>query len=905
MFVCTYPLYLKTFLLLFFGCKGITKSVKSGHVVYTFLSCRLYFFFFVQVGKRYFRTFCLRSFTILQVFYINLQDKNKYKVGCCLAILEMLMEKCTDCFIAYSDKQTVESVVREFRKSLYINNVYALTTRADVEPVEGCELVLVDALNSSATIEKIVEIQPCYAVLVYLKPEPISLGQNAVKRMVDTLYTTEAAMVYSDRYCMKDGVRVSMPTIDYQLGSVRNDFDFGSLVAYNLLALNGYVDRTCADGYLNAGWYDLMLHIAYNAEKHPILHLREKLYTEEERDLRKSGEKQFDYVDPRNREVQLEMERACTNYLRRIGAYISADTIGDLDLTQGEFEYEASVVIPVRNRVKTIEDAVRSALSQEADFKYNVLVVDNHSTDGTTDVIRRIAEADPRCVMIVPETDELGIGGCWNLAVNDGRCGRFAVQLDSDDLYSGTDTLRRIVEKFYEERCSMVIGSYRMCDFNLNTLPPGLIDHKEWTDENGRNNALRINGLGAPRAFYTPMFRKVQAPNTSYGEDYALGLAFSRISRIGRIYDELYLCRRWDGNSDAALSPEKVNENNLYKDSLRTMEIRARQQLNRYRRRKLNFVETEDFFSEQLENWLDCEERYDELAEVETKDLNTDGIALKVQYSPARMVSTGAKIDAASIKERPCFLCKDNRPKEQIEQTVLGKYTLLVNPFPILSRHYTIALNRHKPQNILEHYEDMMLVTESMDECVVFYNGPKCGASAPDHMHFQAGERMEVPLVKNLQYYNLNPLVDTSGAEILVLTGYACNAFVIRSHTAYDNAELFRRLYKALPMAEGDTEPMMNILAWVETDTAYGRKEIVSVVIPRSQHRPACYYEEGKKCVMVSPGALDMAGLVITPREADFKKMTFRRAKSIIDEVGVSRGDMLEIFRRLVGKNKE
>ena len=307
----------------------------------------------------------------------------------------------------------------------------------------------------------------------------------------------------------------------------------------------------------------------------PIVHLGELLYTVEETDLRKSGQKQFDYVDPRNAEVQRECERICSEHLKAIGAWISPESVHDVAYAEG-FEYEASVIIPVRNRVRTIEDAVCSALSQQTSFPFNVIVVDNHSTDGTTEVLERLKGKDSRLVHIIPKENDLGIGGCWDLAIRHEQCGRFAVQLDSDDLYSGTDSLQRIVDKFHQEHCAMVIGSYRMCDFQLQTLPPGLIDHKEWTDENGRNNALRINGLGAPRAFYTPLLREQGFPNTSYGEDYALGLAFSRRYRIGRIYEELYLCRRWEGNSDAALSHDRVNANNQYKDSLRTMEILAR-----------------------------------------------------------------------------------------------------------------------------------------------------------------------------------------------------------------------------------------------------------------------------------------------------------------------------------------
>ena len=310
-----------------------------------------------------------------------------------------------------------------------------------------------------------------------------------------------------------------------------------------------------------------------------MVHINEYLYTEVETDIRKSGEKQFDYVDPRNRSRQIEMEQACTEHLKEIGGYL-APSFAPIDFEQEVFEYEASVIIPVRNRIRTIRDAIRSVLMQQCDFKFNLIVIDNHSTDGTTEAIDEF-KADERLVHIIPERNDLGIGGCWNMGVHHPKCGKFAVQLDSDDVYKDEHTLSIMVRAFYEQQCGMVVGTYMMTDFEMKMLPPGIIDHREWTPDNGRNNALRINGLGAPRAFYTPLLRQMKVPNTSYGEDYALGLRFSRHYQIGRVYDVVYLCRRWEGNSDAALDIVKTNANNLYKDRIRTWELEARIQLNK------------------------------------------------------------------------------------------------------------------------------------------------------------------------------------------------------------------------------------------------------------------------------------------------------------------------------------
>ena len=405
----------------------------------------------------------------------------------------------------------------------------------------------VDAFRSSEALRQIADQTQAPYVALIVKDTALELGEGALERMVKVASDSGAAMVYADRYEKKkidDEWKVERhPVIDYQLGAIRDDFDFGALWLVRGEWLRQWAHESANTHYIYGGLYDLRLFLSRQGD---LLHLNEMLYTEVERDVRASGEKQFDYVNPANREVQVEMEQVATRHLEAIGALVDTNNLLTVDYNEQPFDVEASVIIPVFNRAKTIADAVKSALEQEASFAYNVIVVDNHSTDGTSDILSDLLSSHGNKLhVLTPERTDLGIGGCWNLAVNDTHCGRFAVQLDSDDLYSSPKTLQTIVDAFYHQKAAMVVGSYRMCDFELNTLPPGLIAHKEWTEENGPNNALRINGLGAPRAFFTPLLREVQLPNTSYGEDYAMGLWFSRNYRIGRIYDELYLCRRW------------------------------------------------------------------------------------------------------------------------------------------------------------------------------------------------------------------------------------------------------------------------------------------------------------------------------------------------------------------------
>jgi hypothetical protein len=435
-----------------------------------------------------------------------------------------------------------------------------------------------EAFFSGRVFQETIESLTTDYLLLQLPGGAVDYSERSLARMAQVADEAGAGIVYADFRDRQGDEITDHPLIDYQPGSIRDTFDFGSLVlvsrraAQQALVRHGRIPEDVKYG----GWYDLRLKLSLAA---PVVRVPEPLYTRSVTDTRATGEKQFEYVDPRQRDYQIEMERLATDHLKRIGAYLEPQFTA-VSATDAQFSVKASVIIPVRNRVKTIADAVRSALSQQAGFDFNVIVVDNHSTDGTTDTLRELAAEDSRLVHLIPARTDLGIGGCWNEAVFSSHCGRYAVQLDSDDIYQNEQTLARIIAEFDKGAYALVIGSYTLVDFELNELPPGLIDHREWTRENGRNNALRINGLGAPRAFDVTVLRQYGLPNTSYGEDYAIALRLSRDYEIGRIYDSVYLCRRWGGNSDSALPLATMNRYDSYKDWLRTQEIRARQQRN-------------------------------------------------------------------------------------------------------------------------------------------------------------------------------------------------------------------------------------------------------------------------------------------------------------------------------------
>ena len=488
------------------------------------------------------------------------------------------MTHAIDCFVAQSgDAQ--HSTLASYT---CIGNITSISEL----PKDDAPFIPLERNLSTQALRHMVELCTSDYLLLYTHAGNLTIGYRAIERMLRTATESKADWVYSHRYIVKQGNTIAVPTNEYQEGSIRDDFDFGPLVLIRTEAIRQFL-ATELEEVQHAALYQLRLYISRTSQ---LVHINEYLYTEYEHDIRTSGEKQFDYVDPRNRQIQIEMEQVCTAHLKAVGAYVDHHTLQSIDTTAGDFPYEATVIIPVKNRARTIGDAIESVLSQETDFPFNLIVVDNHSTDGTEEIISQLANQldsnnsefkiqNSKLIHLTPERSDLGIGGCWDLAIRHPQCGRYAVQLDSDDLYSDPHTLQRIVDTFRSERCAMVVGSYRLCNFALETLPPGIIDHREWTAENGMNNALRINGLGAPRAFYTPVIREIGFPNVSYGEDYAVGIAISRQYKLGRIYEPIYLCRRWEGNSDAALSPDRVAAHNHYKDSLRTQEIRARKQL--------------------------------------------------------------------------------------------------------------------------------------------------------------------------------------------------------------------------------------------------------------------------------------------------------------------------------------
>ena len=814
------------------------------------------------------------------------------------------MYKTITCFLPYKDDFQTNKTLEVLLGNPCVREVYLLVESlvALPETISACHQLQIDALSSSKTMQMIALHANSPYVLLYTKTNPLDLGYNALPRFIDYLSVSGTGMVFADHYQMINGERTVHPVTDYQLGSVRDDFDFGSVLLFKRdTFLQAVSEVRKQPSYLYAGLYALRLALTRFSQ---LVHIREYLYTEEEDDLRKSGEKQFDYVDPRNRNVQLEREQAFTHYLKDIQAYLKPSN-RTIDLQEGDFKNEASVIIPVRNRVRTIEDAIKSVLQQETDFPFNLIIIDNHSTDGTGEIIEKFTQ-DPRVIHLIPERSDLGIGGCWNLGIDHAECGRFAVQLDSDDLYSGPTTLQTIINKFRSEGCAMVIGSYRMTNFNLETLPPGVIDHKEWTDENGHNNALRINGLGAPRAFFTPLLRKIRVPNTSYGEDYALGLAFSRNYRLGRIYDVLYLCRRWEGNSDAALSIEKVNKNNAYKDSLRTLEIRCRQELvkqlhvtddSAHNTEERNKFQGPDFIRHQLEKWDLCKTNHDALKNIQVRTFQIGDNQIKVQFNPARAVSTCAKLDKSSIEARPCFLCPDHKPEKQnyIDIELDETFQLRVNPYPILPDHLTLSTKTHQWQVLGDKTARQLpgrLVTwidQHFDKgYAVFYNGATSGASAPDHFHFQAARKKDIPfihdwerLMEDAQMDNYDVLPDGHICRSYSINGFCCpiHAFITQG-SATSSTQLIDNYLKSLPIHDNEPEPRYNLFAWLDE-----HDQFIVAYFPRTKHRPECYTAEGEKQLMVSPGALDISGLFVTARKEDFEKITTEDIKRIYKEV--------------------
>lgn len=799
------------------------------------------------------------------------------------------MNKTITCFIPYGSENQINKTIRHLQECSTVDRIFLLPTSPvpNLSLPDKCYILPSSAPESVERYKQVALYANTPFTLICTQVQDLEFGYMALERMCDYLSAPQCSMVYADHYKTIKGERTPHPVIDYQLGSVRDDFDFGSLLMFRTDYLKRAINEIEAEKeYQHSALYALRLALSRYGE---LTHIREFLYTETEIDLRKSGEKQFDYVDPRNRQVQIEREKVFTRHLKKIGAYLKPGMM-TVDLKEGEFSHEASIIIPVRNRARTINDAIRSVLEQETSFPFNLIIIDNHSTDGTSEIIEQYKN-DNRVIHLIPERTDLGIGGCWNLGINHPQCGRFAIQLDSDDLYSTPHTVQTIVDKFYKEQCAMVIGSYRMTDFTLQTLPPGVIDHKEWTDENGHNNALRINGLGAPRAFFTPLLRKIRVPNTSYGEDYALGLAFSRQYRIGRIYDVLYLCRRWEGNSDAALSIEKINQNNYYKDSLRTLEIKLRQAMNKKRQAGELFIEN------QLAKWQTAHTNHEALNQIETRRFELAGNTITVQFNPARAVSTCAKVDKSSIEARKCFLCPENKPNEQDEIIISldEPFSLRINPYPILPGHLTISSLKHQDQVLADKTIRQLpgkliswLEEYFASGYVLFYNGAKCGASAPDHFHFQAVKQSDVPVIQQWER-----LMETAVREKEIktengntyssfqITSYICPIQVfICNHSADILPEMINQYLESLPLHEGESEPRYNLFAWQDKQRGF-----TMAYFPREEHRPACYTATGGEQLLVSPGALDMAGLLVTPRKEDFDKITESDITQIYKEV--------------------
>ena len=769
-----------------------------------------------------------------------------------------------------------------------VNKTHLLHTK-DTPLQEGIFSTLpIDALYSTETLRAIANTAQADYIALNLNAAEIEPGYMAYERFIDIAEQTGAGMCYADYMETHNGEPANHPLIDYQRGSLRDNFDFGRILLFNTEAFKAAIKKT-HNNYLHAGLYDLRLKISLSR---PIVHINETLYTVISDNEQLSDH--FAYVDPNNRDRQIEMEQACAEYLKQAGAFLHYQAKA-VDFNTQPFANEASVIIPVRNRERTIKDAIESALRQETSFKYNVIIVDNHSTDGTTGLIKQYGE---RVIHVVPSRNDLGIGGCWNLALQQKECGRFAVQLDSDDVYSSPNTLQTVVDAFHEQKCGMLVGTYRLTDFDGNEIPPGIIDHREWTPENGGNNALRVNGLGAPRAFYTPLARQFKFPNTNYGEDYAIGLRFAREHLVGRIYDVLYNCRRWEGNSDAQLSAAQANAFNFHKDKLRTFELEARIRLNAAQKQeqlarivipesKLKKLlppnptftqKAELLLARQLKKWPLFAENHRALSNVKARYLRGEGMYVHLLYHPNRIKSATAKIDPTSIAKRECFLCPRNLPEGQEAIPFKDNYLLLCNLYPVFDSHFVIAEKAHTPQLITNRIGDMLDLAKEMEKYVVCYNGACAGASAPDHFHVHAVKKNDLPISKGNSIKNTKKIT----------AYYSDNdAYAPRFFSDDNRSTLIERIKEAinsLELKESELEPRFNLLCW-STGRQEGCEGWMVALFPRRQHRPAEYYMEGKERYLISPGALEMGGAFIFAVESDFKRIKTKKLSEICKQL--------------------
>ena len=783
-------------------------------------------------------------------------------------------------------------------------------------------------------------------LLLIADEKKINCDEISLRRLLKVAGKKHAGIVYSDYFVSEGNNLTEHPLIDYQQGSIRDDFNFGHLLLFSCDAVKSVLQKYGSlPSDASEALYDLRLKISTDYE---LIHVPQFLYKVSAKEQKKnkiSGEKteaHFAYVAKEDFTLQKKLEKIATNHLKRIGACLPPQN-KKTNKEQNERQWKASIIIPVLNRKKTIADALDSALEQKTDFAFNVIVVDNHSTDGTTEILKKYAAKYSHVHHIIPARRDLGIGGCWNEAIYSPHCGRYVVQLDSDDLYSSPQALQKIVNALRKGNYAMVVGSYTVVNENLKKIPPGLIDHREWTQKNGHNNLLRVNGMGAPRAFDFSVIRKFGFPNVSYGEDYAVALRITREYKIGRIYENLYWCRRWTHNTDAGLSPESKNRNDFYKDKLRTVEIEARKPANK---EKSSFDEERIFaefsnrkdvslpllcqslYDEQKKTWPQLTEACANLSYIKTRQLSggappagaggsfpkrdiprlaesiqppagAGGFLQRgknynvyLQYNPARAVSSGAAVDAESIKSRPCFLCQENLPREQKGILYKNQYLLLCNPAPIFKNHFTIVSLRHEPQEIASSLTSLLeLASDASPEYAVFYNGPACGASAPDHLHFQAIPKNHLPFLRD--YKKLLPVEKNYSVRCGRWEILDRSVILLESKNAEFLTERFLRLIKLSgEIYKTNYEPMVNVIC----DYSSNRWRLI--VFLRQKHRPDDYFARGENRIFISPGAVDMAGMVITPLLNNYNRLDYNAIRKIYREVSLPENMMSSIINK-------